>query len=127
MVVSARTLRRAAAAAIGMGALAGLTLFGALPAALADPPPNCTAADIAGVSSGVSASMSTYLFAHPDVNAFFSGLNGQPKNQIRSQVQAYMTANPQVQSDLKGIRQPLVDTQNRCGQSPLPVAPAIPH
>jgi heme-binding protein len=125
MVVSARTLRRAAAAAIGMGALAGGTLFGALPAALADPP-NCTAADIAGVSSGVSASMSTYLFTHPDVNAFFSGLNGQPKNQIRSQVQAYMAANPQAQSDLKGIRQPLVDTQNRCGQSPLPAAPAIP-
>jgi hemophore-related protein len=125
MVVSARTLRRAAAAAIGMGALAGATLFGALPAALADPP-NCTAADLADVSSGVSASMSTFLFTHPDVNAFFSGLTGQPKDQIRSQVQAYMAANPQVRSDLSGIRQPMVDIQNRCGQSPLTAAPAIP-
>jgi hemophore-related protein len=125
MVVSARTLKSASAAAIGMGALAGATLFGAVPAALADPP-NCTAADIAGVSSGVSASMSTYLFAHPDVNGFFSGMNHQPKNQIRSQVQAYMAANPQVQSDLSGIRQPLVDIQNRCGQSPLSAGPAVP-
>lgn len=125
MLVSTRTLRRAAAAAVGIGALAGATLIGALPAALADLP-NCTAADIAGVSSGVSASMSTYLFTHPDVNAFFSGLNGQPKDQIRSQVQAYMSANPQVRSDLSGIRQPMVDIQNRCGTSPLPVAPAIP-
>ena len=125
MVVSPRTVRCAAAAAIGTGALAGATLFGAVPVALADPP-NCTAADIAGVSSGVSASMSTYLFTHPDVNAFFSGLNHQPKDQIRSQVQAYMAANPQVQSDLSGIRQPMVDIQNRCGTSPLPAAPAIP-
>src|SRR6516165_10479109 len=126
MVVASRTVKSAAAAVIGMGALAGATLFSAVPAAFADPPPNCTAADIASVSSGVSASMSTYLFAHPDVNAFFSGLNGQPKDQIRSQVQAYMAANPQVQSDLSGIRQPLVDIQNRCDESGPPVAPAIP-
>ena len=124
MVVVPRTVNSAAAAVIGMGALAGATLFSAVPAALADPPPNCTAADIAGVSSGVSASMSTYLFTHPDVNGFFSGLNGQPKDQIRSQIQAYMAANPQVKSDLGGIRQPLVDIQNRCDVSLPP--PAIP-
>ena len=125
MVIPHRTVKCAAAAVIGMGALAGATIFGTAPAAFADPP-NCTAADIAGVSSGVSASMSTYLFTHPDVNAFFSGLNGQPKDQIRSQVQAYMAANPQVRSDLSGIRQPLVDIQNRCDESGPPVAPAIP-
>ena len=125
MVVASRTIKSAAAAAIGMGALAGATLLSAVPAAFADPP-NCTAADIAGVSSGVSASMSTYLFTHPDVNAFFSGLNGQPKDQIRSQVQAYMAANPQVQSDLSGIRQPLVDIQNRCDVTARPALPAIP-
>jgi hemophore-related protein len=125
MVVDPRTVKSAAAVVIGVGALAGATLLGAVPAAFADPP-NCTAADIAGVSSGVSASMSTYLFAHPDVNAFFSGLNGQPKDQIRSQVQAYMAANPQVRSDLGGIRQPLVDIQNRCDVSLRPAAPAIP-
>jgi hemophore-related protein len=125
MVVNPRTVKSAAVAVIGVGALAGATQFGAVAVAFADPP-NCTAADIAGVSSGVSASMSTYLFAHPDVNAFFSGLNGQPKDQIRSQVQAYMAANPQVKSDLGGIRQPLVDIQNRCDQSGPPIAPAIP-
>lgn len=124
MVVDPRTVKSAAAVVIGIGALAP-TRFGAVPAAFADPPPNCTAADIAGVSSGVSASMSTYLFTHPDVNAFFSGLNGQPRP-VRSQVQAYMAANPQVKSDLGGIRQPLVDIQNGCDLSLRPTAPAIP-
>ena len=40
--------------------------FGASPAALADPP-NCTAADLAGVAAGVSAATSAYLFTHPEV------------------------------------------------------------
>ena len=46
--------------------------------ALADPPPNCTAGDRAQVAATVSASMSVYLFTHPDINAFFTGLKGQP-------------------------------------------------
>ena len=102
-----------------MGGMGAPSLAAALP-------PNCTAADLAGVSAGVSAATSAYLFTHPDVNAFFSGLSGQPKDQIRSQVQAYMAANPQVKSDLGGIRQPLVDIQNRCDVSLRPFPPPIP-
>ena len=127
MVLSARTARRAVAGAVGAGAIAGVMLFGALPYALADDPannpPNCTAADLAGVSSGVSAATSTYLFTHPDVNWFFTSLEGQPRDQIRDDVQQYLNANPQVKADLTGIRQPLVDLKNRCGSAP---APAIP-
>jgi hemophore-related protein len=78
------------------------------------PPPGCTAADLAGVASGVSASTSAYLFAHPDVNAFFTSLKGRPKSDIRGDVQNYLNANPQVKSDLLGIRQPLIDLKNRC-------------
>jgi heme-binding protein len=127
MLLSAPTARRAVAGAIGAGALAGAMLFGAplafaqpptptpTPAPpLAPPPPGCTAADLAGVSSGVSASTSAYLFTHPDVNAFFTSLKGRPKSDIRGDVQNYMNANPQVKSDLLGIRQPLIDLKNRC-------------
>lgn len=121
MLLSARAARRAVAGAVGAGAVAGAMLFGALPSALADPPappapppPNCTAADLAGVSAGVSASTSAYLFTHPDVNAFFTGLKGQPKSAIKDDVQNYLNANPQVKSDLQGIRQPLQDLKNRC-------------
>jgi hemophore-related protein len=114
MLVSAR---RAVIGAIGTGAVAGAMLFAAAPSALADPPPNCTAADLAGVASGVSASTSAYLFTHPDVNAFFTNLEGAPRETIRSEVKTYMDANPQVKAELTGIRQPLVDIKNRCGDT----------
>ena len=87
MLLSARTARRAVAGAVGTGAIAGAMLFGALPSAMADDPalnpPNCTAADLAGVASGVSASTSAYLFTHPDVNWFFTSLEGLPRDQVR--------------------------------------------
>ena len=114
MLLFGRTARRAVAGAIGAGAIAGAMLVSAAASASADPPPNCTAADLAGVSSGVSAATSAYLFDHPDVNAFFTGLKGRPKDQIRPDVQNYLNANPQVKADLQGIRQPLIDLKNRC-------------
>ena len=127
MSVSARAGRRAVAGAMGAGAIAGAMLFGALPSALADDPalnpPNCSAADLAGVSSGVSASTSAYLFTHPDVNYFFTSLEGLPREEMRTKVADYMNANPMAKADLTGIRQPLVDLKNRCGAAP---APAIP-
>ena len=114
MLLSGRSTRRAVAAAIGAGATTGAVLFGGSPSAFADPPPNCTAADLAGVASGVAAATSAYLFAHPDVNDFFTGLKGRPKSEMRNDVQNYLNANPQAKADLQGIRQPLVDLKNRC-------------
>ncbi|MCK0177144.1 MULTISPECIES: heme-binding protein [Mycobacteriaceae] len=122
MLLPARTAR-AVAGVLGAGAAAGAMLFGAMPAASAQPaplPPNCTAADLAGVASGVSASTSAYLFTHPWVNDFFTSLEGQPRDQIRPQVEDYLNANPQVKAELTGIRQPLVDLKNRCGTAMSP-------
>lgn len=116
MLLSARTARRAVAGAVGTGALAGAMLFGALPTATAEPP-NCTAADLAGVASGVSASTSAYLFTHPDVNYFFTGLEGKNRDEIRTEVDNYLNGNPQVKAELGAIRQPLVDIKNRCGDT----------
>ena len=114
------TARRAVIGAIGTGAVAGAMLFTGTGSALADPP-NCTAADLAGVASGVSAATSAYLFTHPDVNNFFSGLQGKPREQMRADVTSYMDANPQVRAELTGIRQPLVDIRTRCGDATGPV------
>ncbi len=105
------------------GAISGAMLFGAAGLAWADPtdpapappPPNCTAADLAGVSAGVAAATSAYLFSHPDVNDYFTSLKGQPRSDQRDQLQAYLDANPQVYAELEGIRQPLTDLRNRCG------------
>jgi heme-binding protein len=115
---------RLVAGGVAAGAIAGAMLFGPICSAMADPPdtapspaaasPNCTAADLAGVASGVAAATSAYLFTHPDVNDYFTSLKGQPRSDIRDQLQSYMDANPQVHADLLGIRQPLTDLQNRC-------------
>ena len=117
MLLNARLARRAAVSAIGTGAVAGAMFVSAAPSALAAPP-YCTAGDVAQVRSGVSAGTSAYLFSHPWVNEFFTGLTGQPRDQIRTQVQDYLAANPVEKAELQAIRQPLTDLRNRCGTGP---------
>lgn len=104
----------AGAAAIVTGLLAPAT-------AAAEPsprPPNCTAADLAGIASGVAAATSAYLFTHPDVNEFYSSLRGRPRDEVPEATRTYFDANPQAHAELAGIRQPLVDFRNRCGIAP---------
>jgi hemophore-related protein len=113
MSLSARAVPRAVAGAIVTGAISGGMLFASAAMAVADPP-NCTTADLARVQSGVSDATANYLFSHPDVNNFFTGLKGQSRDAQRDNAQKYLNANPQVQADLQGIRQPLVDLKARC-------------
>ncbi len=124
MLPSARPARRAVMGAIGVGAIAGAMLFGAAATATAQPPPPvpppCTAAELARVMSGVTFDTSNYLSTHPDVNAYFTSLKGQPRDQINAQVQSYLEANPQVRDELQAIRQPSVDFRNRCGVPETP-------
>jgi len=109
-------MRGTAGVAIGVGAVTAALLGTSATAAAEDPPlPNCTGADLAGISAGVSAATSVYLFTHPEVNAFFTGLEGRPRDQIRAQVRQYAEANPQVKAELQRIRQPMADFHNRCG------------
>ncbi len=122
MFVSGRTPRRVLVGAIGAGAATGMLLGIPAGTAAADPPPrppNCTAADVAGVATGVGAALSTYLFAHPDLNDFYTGLQDVPKDQLSHDVQNYFSANPQEQADLESIRQPLADIRQRCHWTPL--------
>lgn len=116
--------RRALAISIGTGALlvgVGAAIANAEPLPPPPPPPpNCTAADLAGVSTGVTAATAAYLFTRPDVNAFFTSLKGLPREELRARVQEYADANPQVRAELQGIRQPMVDFRNRCGAPGLP-------
>ena len=118
---------RALVRVISTGAMAGAMLFGGASLALAQPTPappppvpapGCTAADLAQASGTVGTAMADYMFSHPDVNNFFTSLRGKPNQEIRGDVQNYMNANPQVQSDINGIRQPLTDLRNRCDYQP---------
>ena len=90
----------------------------------ADDLPNCTAADLSGVLAGVNAANSAYLFTHPEVNAFLTGLKGLPKDEMKAQLKAYGDEHPQVRAELLGIRQPIVDFNNRCGTSVETNSPA---
>lgn len=113
-------VRRTVAGILGAGAFTGATLFAAIPTAFAEPvppPPNCTAADLAGVSSGVSAATSAYLFTRPEVNNFFTSLHGLPHNEMEAKVNEYFEANPQIGAELKNIRKPLQDIRIRCGDT----------
>lgn len=120
MISSLSSARRALATTIGAGVIAGATIVATAPFALADPPPppppapGCSAADFEQVQSSVAAATSVYFFTHPDVNAFFSTLKGQPKDKVRAEAKAYLAANPQTKADLAGIRQPLTDMKNNC-------------
>jgi heme-binding protein len=127
MMLSRRAMR--VTGAIGTSAVAGAMLFGSASLAYADPAPEppspaaapapgCTAADLAQASGTVGTAMSGYLLSHPDVNNFFTGLRGLPNEEIHGDVQKYMDANPGVESDINGIRQPVTDLQNRCDYHP---------
>ena len=101
--------------------IAAALLTGSAAVAAADPP-NCSAADLAGVMAGVNAGMSAYLFTHPDVNAFFTSLKGKSREDMRAAIVAYAQTNPQVQAEIRAIRQPAADFRDRC-DTPIPVLP----
>ena len=131
MLLSGFSTRRAVAGLIGSAAVAAAMLFGGaalafaqpqptpLPPAPAAPPPGCTAADLAQASGIVGTAMAQYMFSHPDVNNFFTSLRGLPNEELRGRVQTYMDANPQVETEINGIRQPVTDLRNRC-DAPAP-------
>jgi heme-binding protein len=111
--------------AVCTGVGIGAALFGASPLAHAnqDPaanPPDCSAADLEGVRAGVSASTSAYLFTHPDLNDFMTGLKSMSREQVAAKVKGYMASHPDEQADMAGIRQPLIDIKDRCGAPPSP-------
>jgi len=108
MLSQATFARRVLLAAVGAGAV----LVGTSAPAAADPP-NCTAADLAGVMTGVAAATSAYLFTHPPVNEFFTTLRDMPDDEKKAVLIAYMDANPQVHAELLGMRQPAADYRNR--------------
>lgn len=102
--------RRTAASVVG----AGSVFLGVAVPAAADIVPGCSAADIAAVESQVAAGMAGYLLTHPDVNIFFSSVQGTSKSTAISKVQDYLAANPQVQGEIDAIRGPAFDLRNRC-------------
>lgn len=105
------TAIRVAVALIGSGAV----LLGASATAAADTPPGCTVADMTNVETGVAAAMTAYLWTHPDVNAFFTGVQGLPQDQAFTKIKDYLTANPDTKAQMDAIQAPGDDLRARCG------------
>ena len=110
MTASALLARRITAAALGLG---GVLLGLAAPAG-AYPGPGCTAGDIAAVEAQVATAMTGYLFTHPDVNGFFTSLDGLQRSERQSQAQDYLAANPQTKAEIDAIRGPAFALRDRC-------------
>jgi hemophore-related protein len=108
-----------------MGALAAAALGAAVavPAAGADPaaPDNCTAEGLATTISSVTVGLGAYFKAHPDVNQALIDATRQPAFVAAGQFDAYFDGHPQQADEIRAIKQPLIDFQNRCG---LQVTPA---
>ena len=92
MLQSGKTMRHALVVIMGTGATAGALLFSVASPASAEPPPP----------------------APPGCSA------GLPNEELRADVQTYMDAHPQTESEITGIRQPLTDLRTRC-DAPAPV------
>jgi hemophore-related protein len=56
------------------------------------------------------------------VNAFFTSLKGKPRDQMRTDITAYLDANPQVRDEIAAVRQPAADFRDRC-DAPIPDGP----
>jgi hemophore-related protein len=114
------------------GLLAGGLLGGVASAAIVMPtanaqPDSCSASSLANTVSSVSASTSSYLAAHPEVDQALTDIAKQAPAQAEEAYRAFFANNPQVETELKTIQQPVVDLSTQCGLqvTPTPVVEAL--
>ncbi|MDT5234121.1 MAG: heme-binding protein [Mycobacterium sp.] len=111
-------------ATIGVASCAALMI----PLASADPESepapapadNCNASQLAKTVSGVTASLSDYFAAHPDVNQALRDITRQPAFVAVGQFDSYFGDHPDEANDLRAIQQPLVGYKNNCGMQVSP-------
>jgi len=113
-------LRTVAFAAFG--ALACVAVSVPLASAEPDPAPadDCNASSLSQTISSVTASLSTYFAAHPDVNEALIDATRQPAYAAVGQFDGYFKDHPEQADDLRAIQAPLAAFKDRCG---LQVAP----
>jgi heme-binding protein len=123
--VSRPTVRRSlfgTFAAIGFASCAAVMI----PLASADPEPppapadDCNASSLAKTVSSVTASLSDYFAAHPDVNQALIDITRQPAFVAMGQFDGYFNDHPDEANDLRAIQQPLTDYKDRCGMEVSP-------
>ena len=123
--MSRPTVRRSLFGAFATVSLASCAAV-IIPLASADPEPepapasDCNASSLAKTVSGVTASLSDYFAAHPDVNQALIEITRQPAFVAVGQFDGYFGDHPNEANDLRAIQQPLVDYKSRCGMEVSP-------
>jgi hemophore-related protein len=119
MTLSANAVRRGLLGAFATCALGGLAAgMVAIPSAGAEP--GCSASDFSRTASGVLASASGWLDAHPGANDVLSAAGMQGAGAEQS-VRDYFVGHPQEYQELRGIAAPLIDMQHGCGPAIQPM------
>lgn len=128
MKMSAKTVRRGLYGMFAGGLLAFGTAAIVSPVANAQPATDtCSASGIATTSSTVSASTSTYLASHPETNEALTRIVTQSPAEPTEAFRAYFAQNPQVETELRAINQPVLDLSSQCGieVTPTPITEAL--
>ncbi|MCV7346834.1 hemophore-related protein [Mycolicibacterium rhodesiae] len=100
-----------------------------MPFAVADPTPapapaaatECSAAGLSSTISSVTKNLSDYFAVHPDANEALLDATRQSAFSAIGAFNTYFNDHPDQANDIRAIKAPLVDFQNRCG---LQVEPA---
>ena len=134
MKMSEKTVRRGL---YGMFA-GGLLAFGSaaivMPVVNAEPAPgpgmeprDCSISSIADTSRTVSESTSAYLASNPDANSALTQIVTTSPADVTQGFRAYFAENPQVETELKTIHQPVIDLASQCGieVTPTPITEAL--
>jgi len=98
----------------GVATVASAAILAPTVGAAPAPTDPCSASGIATTSSSVSASMGSYLEAHPQANEALTDIAQKPATQASEAYRVYFTENPQVAKDLKAIQQPVSELTTVC-------------
>ena len=127
MKLTATTIRRGLYGMFAAGMFGGIASAAIVMPTANAAPDTCSASGVANTVSSVSASTSSYLASHPETNQELTDIAKQPAEVAEEAYRAYFADNPQVETDLKAIQQPVVDLANQCGLTvtPTPVVEAL--
>lgn len=101
------------------GLLGGLVAATLVTAPAATAAPDCSASGVANTVSSVTGEARDYLNAHPGANQAVTAAKNQPRGEAEANLRGYFTANPNEYYELRGILQPIGDTQNTCNVAVL--------
>ena len=106
--------------AVGVLVAGAASVAVSIPVAGADPAADCNAAGLASTISSVTQNLSGYFATHADANQALIDATRQSAFGAIGAFNAYFDEHPDEANDIRAIKQPLVDFQNRCGMQVEP-------